>query len=129
MKKLSAIFAGLFLISGSCFAGLSRQTEADFFGVQSSSDVVISTFAWTQIGSTNTLIRTGILVSEYATNTSNMLLVISTSSVAPTLLTQGNLLVKGSSPWFVSIAPAMYLWALSLNGSGGSERVYAEELK
>ena len=128
MKRMTFVLGILLLFPGYGFC-IDRQTQADFYNIGTPADVTVSTSVWTAIPAVSTGYRLGILFGEYATNSSNMLISITTTTTNSTSIATGLTFIKGSSPWLLSIDSSLHLWAVSLNGSSGSEKMYFQELK
>jgi len=120
MKKL--LIAAAFL-----FAATLSHAEI-FKNVAVSSDVVVSTQAWTAVPASNSAWREAILIDNYNTNTGSMLFIMSQSAAVPSVsTTTGATLLPADPPLVLKIGTNVRLWAISLHTS--AEKIFYQELK
>lgn len=121
MKKL--LLTAALLVAG---FGVANATDFKFVGV--SSNVVVSTQAWTAVPTTPDPNRKGLLIDNYATNTGSMLYVFTQDGATPTVpITQGAAIAPADEPLILSIGRKVYLWAVSLHTA--PESIFYQELK
>jgi hypothetical protein len=91
-------------------------------------NIEISTSQWTFVPSTSAITeRTRIWLDAYDTNTSNVLINITTNALTLPATDQGFTLKPFDNPWELDISSTVYLIGITLGNT--AEKVYVRELK
>ena len=124
MRKLLIAVAVLFATSTVFGWGGS----AEFQTVTVSSNVAISTSAWTMLPTTNSRYRKAVLLDNINSNSADMLMTFTMSDTAPVISTNtGSNLLKDEPAVIMDIGEKIRIWLISLHTA--EEDVFYLELK
>lgn len=126
MRKFLALAAFLAIVRPA--QAIDRQSTPDYYFTDAVGNISISTSAWTAVPASNSVYRLGIIVQEYASNSANMLVRISSTTTAPAAASNiGMTLHPTDGPQTFSISDGMYLFAKSQAST--AENLFYQELK